>query len=158
MISGTGHHIEQVLKCSECGCFRPGSISCGSYLCESCTGRQMQPFSGQINRTSQTWDISNLMTTPRSNLKRRKTKQHQCNECGKVYKHLGTLSVHKKMHLGEFNYKCEYCDKVFYLAEYYNRHLRVHTKEKPYQCDVCQKSFSQSNTLTQHKRIHTGTY
>lgn len=150
--------MDQVLKCSVCGCFRRGTITCGSYLCETCTDQHLHPFSSQLQRNKAPCDPSamDLMTTPRSKAKRRSAKQHQCSECGKIYKHLGTLSVHKKMHAGEFNFKCEYCDKEFYLAEYYNRHLRVHTKEKPYQCDVCNKSFSQSNTLTQHKRIHTG--
>lgn len=87
---------------------------------------------------------------------RNKMKPYRCVECDKGYSHSSTLTMHKKLHTGDYKYICEYCDKRFFLNEYYTRHMRVHTKEKPYKCEVCDKSFSQSNTLTQHKRIHTG--
>lgn len=181
----TEHSQPQALKCTQCGCFRPITLTAlKPFRCESCSDGAC----GSLERTgmlryqitksttapiaAQQIHVSPGSTTLKGNIKlevaallqqgtfsefwKKPHKPHKCPDCEKSYKHGSTLAMHKKTHTGECKYRCEYCNKGFFLTEYYNRHMRVHTKEKPYRCDVCDKSFSQSNTLTQHKRIHTG--
>lgn len=180
-------HVQpQALKCTQCGCFRPITLTAiKPFRCESCTDPSCGSFESvgtlryQITKStsapisaqqihiapSQASSLKNSIKIEMAALLQHGTfseffkkpnKPHKCSECNKSYKHQSTLAMHKKTHSGEYKYRCEYCDKEFYLTEYYNRHMRVHTRERPYTCDVCDKSFSQSNTLTQHKRIHTG--
>lgn len=172
----TQHNTPQSMNCIECGCI--GAIGPGTRLpfrCDDCTKtgkiEYLSDSSEYVEKPRPTArtpkksnnnkiapaDMEQLVEIMRSgDTTGRRRKVHECDWCGRTYKHQSTLAMHKKIHTGEYKYKCEYCDKEFFLAEYYHRHLRVHTKEKPYQCDVCDKSFSQSNTLIQHKRIHTG--
>lgn len=170
----TQHSTPQSMNCIECGCI--GAIGPATqlpYRCDDCSKSGKIEYlsdsseyvekpraakaSKKANNKVAPADMEQLVELMRSgDTTGRRRKVHECDWCGRTYKHQSTLAMHKKIHTGEYKYKCEYCDKEFFLAEYYNRHLRVHTKEKPYQCDVCEKSFSQSNTLIQHKRIHTG--
>lgn len=171
----TQHGTPQAMNCIDCGGIGMMSVATNlPFRCDDCAKSKKSvylstdaiEYNGKTRTNSRATknaknvikpDMEQLVEIMRSgDTNGRRRKQHECNWCGRTYKHQSTLAMHKKIHTGEYKYKCEYCDKEFFLAEYYNRHLRVHTKEKPYQCDVCDKSFSQSNTLIQHKRIHTG--
>ncbi|CAL6393343.1 unnamed protein product [Bathycoccus prasinos] len=71
------------------------------------------------------------VTTTTKGVKRKRTQQHECDVCEKVF------------------------DRPSKLA----RHVRIHTKEKPYECDVCDKAFSESGKienplLLYHIRLH----
>ena len=68
-------------------------------------------------------EIRKEMTTTKG-VKRKKTQQHECDVCEKMFVSPSLLAVH----------------------------MRIHTKEKPYECDVCEKRFSESGSLKRHKR------
>ena len=72
-------------------------------------------------------EIRKEMTTTTKGVKRKKTQQHECDVCEKVFGYPSQLAVH----------------------------MRTHTNEKPYECGVCEKRFRESGTLQSHKRIHT---
>jgi hypothetical protein len=43
------------------------------------------------------------------------TTRPQCNECGKIFTHLGNLSQHKRnVHSNERRFACEFCGKRFH--------------------------------------------
>ena len=63
----------------------------------------------------------------RKGAKRKRTQQHECGICEKVFESPSSLAIH----------------------------MRTHTNERPYECDVCEKKFRPSNALKIHMRIHT---
>nr|XP_005572766.1 PREDICTED: zinc finger protein 891 isoform X1 [Macaca fascicularis] len=83
-------------------------------------------------------------------------KKHECNQCGKAFKRISNLALHKKSHMGEKQYECKECGKVFNDSSTLRRHIRTHTGEKPYECNQCGKAFSQKTSLKAHMRTHTG--
>uniref|UniRef100_A0A0D9S5S9 Zinc finger protein 891 n=1 Tax=Chlorocebus sabaeus TaxID=60711 RepID=A0A0D9S5S9_CHLSB len=85
-------------------------------------------------------------------------KKHECNQCGKAFKSISNLTLHKKSHMGEKQYECKECGKVFNDSSTLRRHahMRTHTGEKPYECNQCGKAFSQKPSLKAHMRTHTG--
>ncbi|NXX72223.1 ZBT17 protein, partial [Spizella passerina] len=56
-----------------------------------------------------------------------------CEECGKSYRLISLLNLHKKRHTGEARYRCEDCGKLFTTSGNLKRHQLVHSGEKPYQ-------------------------
>ena len=57
-------------------------------------------------------------------VKRKRTHQHECNVCEKVFRYPSGLA----------------------------EHMRTHTKEKPYKCDVCEKRYRYAQSLRYHMR------
>ena len=95
------------------------------------------------------------MTTTTKGVKRKKTQQHECDVCEKVFGYPSQLAVHMRTHTNEKPYECDVCKKSFRDSYALKIHMRIHTKEKPYECDVCKKRFSQRGNLKNHVRIHT---
>uniref|UniRef100_A0A2K6TZK3 Zinc finger and BTB domain-containing protein 17 n=1 Tax=Saimiri boliviensis boliviensis TaxID=39432 RepID=A0A2K6TZK3_SAIBB len=86
---------------------------------------------------------------PRSPLK-----PYGCEECGKSYRLISLLNLHKKRHSGEARYRCEDCSKLFTTSGNLKRHQLVHSGEKPYQCDYCGRSFSDPTSKMRHLETH----
>lgn len=86
---------------------------------------------------------------PRSPLK-----PYGCEECGKSYRLISLLNLHKKRHSGEARYRCEDCGKLFTTSGNLKRHQLVHSGEKPYQCDYCGRSFSDPTSKMRHLETH----
>ena len=82
--------------------------------------------------------------------------KHECNQCGKTFKRISNLILHKRSHMSEKQYECKECGKVFNDSSTLRRHVRTHTGEKPYECNQCGKAFSQKTSLKVHVRTHTG--
>jgi len=79
-------------------------------------------------------------------VKRKRTQQHECNVCEKVFRYPSGLAEHMRTHnTKEKPYECDVCEKRFrqYLVQVCKTHMRIHTNEKPYECDVCEKRFRQ---------------
>jgi uncharacterized Zn-finger protein len=58
-------------------------------------------------------------------VKRKRTHQHECNVCEKVFRYPSGLAEHMRTH---------------------------NTKEKPYKCDVCEKRYRYAQSLRYHMR------
>lgn len=81
-------------------------------------------------------------------------KPYGCEECGKSYRLISLLNLHKKRHTGEARYRCEDCGKLFTTSGNLKRHQLVHSGEKPYQCDYCGRSFSDPTSKMRHLETH----
>ncbi|XP_066443544.1 zinc finger protein ZFP2-like isoform X1 [Eleutherodactylus coqui] len=79
-----------------------------------------------------------------------------CSECGKLFKHNSSLSIHKRTHSNERPYACSECGKGFTQKSVLVEHQRIHTGEKPFSCLECGRCFAQKSALAKHERTHTG--
>ncbi|XP_077136698.1 uncharacterized protein LOC143793533 [Ranitomeya variabilis] len=82
-------------------------------------------------------------------------KPYSCSECGKSFKHKGSLITHQIIHTGERPFSCSECEKSFTNKGNLINHQRIHTGEKPFSCSECGKSFVVKWHLITHQRIHT---
>ncbi|XP_075683820.1 uncharacterized protein LOC142652160 isoform X2 [Rhinoderma darwinii] len=83
-------------------------------------------------------------------------KTFPCPECGKMFKHKNSLSIHIKTHTGERSLSCSECGKSFIHKRSLLDHRRIHTGEKPFPCSECGKCFRHKVGLLSHQRTHTG--
>ena len=67
----------------------------------------------------------------RKGAKRKRTQQHECDVCEKVFESPSTLAIHMRIHTNERPYKCDVCEKCFRESSHLKRHMRIHTNEKP---------------------------
>ncbi|XP_039598972.1 zinc finger protein 91 [Polypterus senegalus] len=78
---------------------------------------------------------------------------YQCDQCGRAYRHAGSLLNHKKSHkTGVF--RCFVCQKRFYNLLALKNHQRVHFDVKRHKCTDCGKAFKLQKQLMSHQRIH----
>ncbi|XP_028989870.1 zinc finger protein 646 isoform X2 [Betta splendens] len=80
-------------------------------------------------------------------------RKFKCDECGRGYRHAGSLANHKKTHtVGSF--QCNICGKDNSNALALKSHLRSHTSPKKYSCAECGKAFRLASQLATHERVH----
>ncbi|KAJ8416083.1 hypothetical protein AAFF_G00381050 [Aldrovandia affinis] len=78
---------------------------------------------------------------------------HKCDQCGRAYRHAGSLLNHKKSHkTGVF--RCFVCQQRFYNLLALKNHQRTHFDVKRHKCDECGKAFKIQKQLLNHLRIH----
>ena len=97
-------------------------------------------------------ELRKEMTTTTKGVKRKKTQQHECDVCEKVFGYPSQLAVHMRIHTNEKPYECDVCKKRFTMADSLKVHMRTHKNEKPYECDVCKKRYRHSGSLKHHMR------
>ncbi|XP_077407930.1 zinc finger protein 646 isoform X2 [Vanacampus margaritifer] len=97
------------------------------------------------------------MTTPaehmNAHLEREEERKFKCDECGRGYRHAGSLANHKKAHdVGSF--ECHLCGKDNSNALALKSHMRSHTARKKHTCSLCGKAFRLATQLATHERVH----
>ncbi|KAM4771029.1 zinc finger and BTB domain-containing protein 24 [Rhinophrynus dorsalis] len=78
----------------------------------------------------------------------------QCKDCGKVFKHINFLIVHRRTHTGERPFVCSECGSSFTQKHSLKAHKRTHTGEKPFSCTVCKKALASKHSLRDHMNLH----
>ena len=89
----------------------------------------------------QSSDTKEETTFKKKGAKRKRTQQHECDVCEKVFRSPSDLARHMRTHTNEKPYECDVCEKRFSHSGNLKKHMRIHTNEKPYECDVCEKLF-----------------
>ncbi|XP_036428655.1 zinc finger protein 646 [Colossoma macropomum] len=80
-------------------------------------------------------------------------RKFKCDECGRGYRHAGSLANHKKTHeVGTF--QCHICTRKLSNALALKSHLRIHTSRKKYSCMECGKAFRLATQLATHQKVH----
>ncbi|KAF9113170.1 hypothetical protein BGX27_002075 [Mortierella sp. AM989] len=82
------------------------------------------------NTTSKTMDRD---LTPNGNPRRlrvQESKNHRCEECGKLFSRPSQLTTHSFTHSGEKPHQCPMCQKHFNVASNLKRHIRTHNNSK----------------------------
>ncbi|CAJ1080839.1 zinc finger protein 646 isoform X2 [Xyrichtys novacula] len=86
-------------------------------------------------------------------LQQEEERKFKCDECGRGYRHAGSLANHKKTHeVGCF--QCFICGKENSNALALKSHIRSHTSQKKYSCAECGKAFRLATQLATHERVH----
>ncbi|XP_075784757.1 zinc finger protein 646 [Pelodiscus sinensis] len=76
-----------------------------------------------------------------------------CEQCGRSYKHAGSLINHKQTHKTGL-FRCTICQKLFYNLMALKNHNRIHFETKRYKCAQCPKAFRLQKQLASHQRVH----
>ncbi|XP_072298931.1 zinc finger protein 646 isoform X2 [Eucyclogobius newberryi] len=72
-----------------------------------------------------------------------------CEECGKTYRHAGSLANHKNLHkIGD--YHCNVCNSTYPNRLAMKNHLRLHFAQKKHNCPDCGKGFRTQRQLATH--------
>lgn len=98
-------------------------------------------------------NLPRLLEHMDAHLQQEGERKFKCDECGRGYRHAGSLANHKKTHtVGSF--QCNICGKENSNALALKSHLRSHTSQKKYSCAECGKAFRLATQLATHERVH----
>uniref|UniRef100_A0A8D2IWU0 C2H2-type domain-containing protein n=1 Tax=Varanus komodoensis TaxID=61221 RepID=A0A8D2IWU0_VARKO len=76
---------------------------------------------------------------------------YRCGECGRTYRHAGSLLNHQKSHkVGHF--ACALCTKAYPNLMSLKNHQRIHYEVKRHRCPDCGKAFKWQRQLLRHQR------
>lgn len=77
----------------------------------------------------------------------------RCAQCGRSYRHAGSLLNHQKAHTTGL-YPCSLCPKLLPNLLSLKNHGRTHTDPKRHRCSICGKAFRTAARLQGHGRVH----
>nr|XP_019938656.1 PREDICTED: zinc finger protein 646-like isoform X1 [Paralichthys olivaceus]XP_019938657.1 PREDICTED: zinc finger protein 646-like isoform X1 [Paralichthys olivaceus]XP_019938658.1 PREDICTED: zinc finger protein 646-like isoform X1 [Paralichthys olivaceus] len=98
-------------------------------------------------------NMPSLLEHMDAHLQEDEERKFKCDECGRGYRHAGSLANHKKTHeVGSF--QCNICGKENSNALSLKSHLRSHTSQKKYSCVQCGKGFRLASQLATHEKVH----
>ncbi|CAL8264191.1 unnamed protein product [Arctogadus glacialis] len=98
-------------------------------------------------------NMPSLLEHMETHLQDDEDRKYKCDECGRGYRHAGSLANHKKTHeTGSF--QCQICGKENSNTLALKSHLRSHTSQKKYACMDCGKAFRLASQLATHERVH----
>ncbi|KAG5884879.1 hypothetical protein JTB14_025043 [Gonioctena quinquepunctata] len=78
-----------------------------------------------------------------------------CDKCGRTFRKINYLNIHRISHMKEYPFRCEECNKGFVLKKNYNYHVLMHKNILPYECEFCNKKYSNPEHLNRHRTLHT---
>ncbi|XP_025837539.1 zinc finger protein 260-like [Agrilus planipennis] len=83
--------------------------------------------------------------------------EYSCEFCNRTYKERSSLFSHKKkIHKPDRPFNCVFCSKLFKHLGELKRHEKIHLNERSYMCEICNKSYNTGPVLATHKIIvHT---
>nr|XP_056720185.1 zinc finger protein 646 [Euleptes europaea] len=101
-------------------------------------------------RAGQSENPSHPVTAPKHRLDPEE-RPYRCGECGRTYRHAGSLLNHRKSHkVGHF--ACPQCGKAYPNLMSLKNHQRVHYEVKRHRCLDCGKAFKWQRQLLRHQR------
>ena len=80
----------------------------------------------------------------------------KCETCGKFFAQYGSLSIHRRMHIGK-KIACIECDQKFLHKHHLKTHMeRLHLSQgKSFECQKCEKTFKTNVDLKKHQIEHS---
>uniref|UniRef100_A0A8C5SYB7 Zinc finger protein 646 n=1 Tax=Laticauda laticaudata TaxID=8630 RepID=A0A8C5SYB7_LATLA len=92
-----------------------------------------------------------LLLAPAKQLPDPEERPYRCAQCGRSYRHAGSLLNHQKSHkVGHF--PCPLCSKAYPNLMSLKNHQRIHYEVKRHQCPDCGKAFKWQRQLQRHQR------
>ncbi|KAF3853440.1 hypothetical protein F7725_014128 [Dissostichus mawsoni] len=152
--SGVSEAKEEVQSiCGSCGIFCTSfhhltNHGCSTERTEKSTHTEQEMKGNDVSQHDDTTDNKETFDT--------EDRQYKCDQCGRSYRHAGSLLNHKKSHkTGVF--RCLVCQKRFYNLLALKNHQRKEKagvkkvlKPRAFKCKECKKAFVSVDKLTTH--------
>ncbi|MGH0181194.1 UNVERIFIED_CONTAM: hypothetical protein FKN15_006110 [Acipenser sinensis] len=111
----------------------------GGFLCKHC------------DEVCQSWP--DLLEHTESHSLQNDERRFKCGECGRGYRHAGSLVNHRKTHEVGL-YRCSVCGKELNNPLALRNHQRLHARGL--HCQLCGKAFRLASQLAAHQKCHEG--
>ncbi|XP_065118975.2 zinc finger protein 646 [Paramisgurnus dabryanus] len=145
------HELKPKVEVESIICEKCGISSCDLYHLNNCTGQRDEQEEEKCEEKPLLRSTFNRRLLQES--QRDGERQYKCDQCGRSYRHAGSLLNHKKSHnTGVF--RCFVCQKRFYNLLALKNHQRTHFDVKKHSCTECGKAFKIHKQLLNHQRVH----